>query len=103
MGSVPRRQRDGPVARMLAGLPPYDASEAVDGVVDLTLDDDLCARVKPWWDPSGQTAVDGSEVTDGGWFRAEETLKVRPCSHRRYRAVVSALGVIGRRAVMGSV
>ena len=67
MGSVPRRQRDRPVAWVLSGLPPYDAAEAVDGVVDLALDDDLCARVEPWWDPGRQATVDGSEVTDGGW------------------------------------
>ena len=56
-----------PVAWVLSGLPPYDASEAVDGVVDPALDDDLCARVEPWWDPGRQATVDGSEVTDGGW------------------------------------
>ena len=84
---------------MLAGLPPYDASEAVDGVVDLTLDDDLCARVEPWWDPSGQTAVDGSEVTDGGGLRAEEALEVLPYSHSASAgsAGASTRGCVGAR------
>ena len=81
VGSVPRRQRDRPVAWVVTRLPPNDASETIDGVMDLPLDNDLCARVEPWGDPSSQAAVDGSEGADGGGFRAEETLEVHPCSH----------------------
>ena len=100
VGSVPRRQRDRPVAWVLAGLPPNDASETIDGVLDLPLDNDLCARVEPWGDPSGQAAVNGTEGTDGGGFRAEEALEVRPCSHSASAggAGASARGCVGARA-----
>ena len=74
VGSVPRRQRDRPVAWVLSGLPSYDASEAVDGVLVLALDDDLGASVEPRWKPCSQTTVGSPKVVYGGLLRAEVPL-----------------------------
>ncbi len=81
MGSIAGKQRDGPEAWIFHRLPANNASEAIDGVLVLALDDNLGTSVEPRWDPSCQATVDGSEVTDGGWLWSEVTLEVLPYSH----------------------
>ena len=74
MGSIARTQRDGPKAWIFPRMPSYNASEAVNGVVVLALDDDLGASVEPRWKPSSQTTVGSTKVFDGGLLRAEVPL-----------------------------
>ena len=78
MGSIARAQRDGPEAWIFHRLPANNASEAIDGVLVLALDDNLGTSVEPRWDPRSQSRMDGSKVSDGGWFRAEVPLQVQP-------------------------
>ena len=74
MGCIARAQRDGPEAWIFPRMPAYNASEAVNGVVVLALDDDLGASVEPRWKPSSQTTVGSTKVFDGGLLRAEVPL-----------------------------
>ena len=78
MGSIARAQHDGPEAWIFHRLPADNASEAVDGVLVLALDDDVGTSVEPRWDPRSRSRMDGSEVSDGGWFRAEVPRQVQP-------------------------
>ena len=74
MGSIARAKRDGPKAWIFPRVPSYNASEAVDGVLVLALDDDLGASVEPRWKPCSQTPVGSPKVVYGGLFRAEVPL-----------------------------
>ena len=74
MGSIARTQRDGPKAWIFPRMPSYNASEAVNGVEVLALDNDLGASVEPRWKPSSQTTVGSTKVFDGGLLRAEVPL-----------------------------
>ena len=81
MGSIARAQHDGPEAWIFHRLPADNASEAVDGVLVLALDDDVGTSVEPRWDPRSRSRMDGSEVSDGGWFRAAEDTMDRSSTH----------------------
>ena len=74
MGCIARAQRDGPEAWIFHRLPANNASEAIDGVLVLALDDNLGASVEPRWKPSSQTTVGSTKVFDGGLLRAEVPL-----------------------------
>ena len=74
MGSIARTQRDGPEVWIFPRMPSYNASEAVNGVVVLALDDDLGASVEPRWKPCSQTTVGSPKVVYGGLLRAEVPL-----------------------------